>query len=218
MLVRPRAPLRRAPWRIAVAACAGSLLAGAPAMAPAAVPAAPASAAGSGAAFRLTPWPAHAATPDFALVDADGRTRTLEDYRGRVVLLFFGFVRCPDVCPAELFKLALVMKQLGPAAAQVQVLFVTLDPARDTRAVLKRYVTAFDRRFDGLTGSAAAIDRAAANFYVVYARVPTGTDYTIDHSASTFVIDRAGRLRLIGPSTAAVADYAHDLALLVAEP
>jgi len=200
-------------------------MAGAPAIARAVVSAAPAPASASvsaeaapGAAFRLTPWPAHAATPDFALVDADGRTRTLEDYRGQVVVLFFGFVRCPDVCPAELFKLALVMKQLGPAAAQVQVLFVTLDPTRDTRAVLKRYVTAFDPRFDGLTGSAAAIDRAAANFYVVYARVPTGGDYTIDHSASTFVIDRAGRLRLVGPSTAAVADYAHDLKLLVAEP
>jgi protein SCO1/2 len=198
-----------------VAACVGNLMAGASAVA-APAPAAPHSSVPT--AFRLMPWPSRAATPDFALIDTDGRMRTLEDYRGQVVVLFFGFARCPDVCPAELFKLALVMKQLGPAAARVQVLFVTLDPERDTRAVLKRYVTAFDNRFSGLTGSAAAIDRAAANFYVVYARVPTGTDYTIDHSASTFVVDRAGRLRLVGPPTAAVADYAHDLKLLVAEP
>jgi len=209
-----------------MAACVGHLMASASAVAaPTPEPAAPHAAMpavppepGSGAAFRLTPWPSRAATPDFALLDTDGRARTLADYRGKVVVLFFGFARCPDVCPAELFKLALVMKQLGPAAAQVQVLFVTLDPERDTRAVLQRYVTAFDHRFAGLTGSAAAIDRAAANFYVVYARVPTGTDYTIDHSASTFVIDRSGRLRLVAPPTAAVADYAHDLALLVAEP
>ncbi len=237
MSIVPRARLRWAAWRIARVACAGCLVAGAgcfvtgaaarptlstteaPASeAPrAAAPPAPAEAA-AGAAFRLTPWPPGAVTPDFALIDADGRSRTLEDYRGRVVVLFFGFVRCPDVCPAELFKLGLVMQQLGPAAADVQVLFVTLDPARDTRKVLKEYVRAFDSRFVGLTGSGPQIDRAAANFYVVYARVPMGKDYTIDHSASTFVIDRSGRLRLIAPPTATVADYAHDLKLLVAEP
>jgi protein SCO1/2 len=226
MFVVPHPRLRSAGRRVAAAACAASLVAGAAASPTdstespvSAVPsvAAPAE-PGPESAFRLTPWPPRAVTPDFALIDADGRPRTLADYRGRVVVLFFGFARCPDVCPAELFKLALVMKQLGPLAADVQVLFVTLDPQRDTRKVLKDYVSAFDSRFVGLTGSGPQIDLAAANFYVVYARVPTGTDYTIDHSASTFVIDRAGRLRLVGPSTAAVADYAHDIALLVAEP
>ena len=182
---------------------------------PAAAAAAPPSA--TGAAYRLTVWPPHAATPGFALVDAAGRSRTLADYRGRVVVLFFGFVHCPDVCPAELFKLGLVMKQLGPAAAHVQVLFVTLDPDRDTREVLKSYVTAFDPGFVGLTGSTAQIERAAGSFFVDYARVPAGTDYTIDHSTSTFVVDRAGRLRLVGTATAGVGDYSHDLALLIAE-
>jgi protein SCO1/2 len=97
------------------------------------------------------------------------------------------------------------------------VLFVTLDPVRDTRKVLKEYVTAFDPRFVGLTGTNAQIDRAAANFYVEYAKVPTGADYTIDHSTSTFVLDTAGRLRLVGTTGAAVADYAHDLKRLAAE-
>ena len=185
---------------------------------PAAVsPAVAAAPAAKPAGYRLAIWPSHAATPDFALVDAAGQARTLADYRGRVVVVFFGFVHCPDVCPAELFKLALAMKQLGPAAAHVQVLFVTLDPARDTRKVLQGYVTAFDPRFIGLTGSAAQIDRAAGNFFVEYARVPVGADYTIDHSTSAFVLDAAGRLRLVGTTGAGVADYAHDLGLLAVE-
>jgi protein SCO1/2 len=189
-----------------------------PAETPAAAsPAAATAPAAKPAGYRLAIWPPHAATPDFALVDAAGHARMLADYRGRVVVVFFGFVHCPDVCPAELFKLALAMKQLGPAAAHVQVLFVTLDPARDTRKVLKGYVTAFDPRFVGLTGSAAQIDRAARNFFVEYARVPVGADYTIDHSTSTFVLDAAGRLRLVGTPGAGVADYAHDLRLLAAE-
>jgi len=171
----------------------------------------------SASGYRLTAWPAHAQTPDFTLVDAAGHPRTLKDFRGRVVVIFFGFVHCPDACPAELFKLSLVMQQLGPQAEQVQVLFITLDPARDTRKVLKGYVTAFDSRFAGLTGSAAQIDQAARNFYVVYARVGSGADYTIDHSTSTFLIDATGRLRLIGATTTSVADYAHDLALLATE-
>jgi protein SCO1/2 len=173
--------------------------------------------AATGAAYRLTVWPPHAATPGFTLMDTTGRSRTLADYRGRVVVLFFGFVHCPDVCPAELFKLGLVMQQLGPAAARVQVLFVTLDPARDTREVLKGYVTAFDPRFVGLTGSTAQIERAAGSFFVEYARVPAGADYTIDHSTSTFIVDGAGRLRLVGAAAAGVGDYSHDLALLIAE-
>ncbi len=201
MSVIPRRPLR---WRAALAV--GALLVAAWSLSGAAP-----------AGYRLTVWPPHAATPDFALVDADGRARTLADYRGQVVVLFFGFVHCPDVCPAELFKLALVMKQLGSAATHVQVLFVTLDPVRDTRKVLKEYVTAFDPRFVGLTGTNAQIDRAAANFYVEYAKVPTGAGYTIDHSTSTFVLDTAGRLRLVGTTGAAVADYAHDLKRLAAE-
>jgi len=211
-----RRPLQsRVALRMAAMGCCVILLSGVSASTPGSASAPAADVAPGG--YRLTPWPPHAASPDFALVDTEGRARTLADYRGRVVVLFFGFVHCPDVCPAELFRLALVMKRLGSAAAHVQVLFVTLDPARDTRQVLKEYVSAFDARFVGLTGSDPQINRAAARFYVEYARVPTGADYTIDHSTSTFVLDAAGRLRLVAAAGAAVDDYAHDLALLAAE-
>jgi protein SCO1/2 len=167
--------------------------------------------------YRLALWPQHAASPNFKLVDFDGRPRTLADYRGRVLVIFFGFVRCPDACPAELFKLGLVMNQLGPTARHVQVLFVTLDPQRDTQALLKNYVTAFDPRFIGLSGTVTQIDQAASSFHVEYARVGVGADYTIDHSTSTFVLDATGRLRLVGAANTSIGDFAHDLAALAAE-
>ena len=167
--------------------------------------------------FRLAPWPRRGQQPDFRLVDADGRPRKLADYRGRVVVVLFGFVHCPDVCPAELFKLSVVMKKLGLTSDRVQVLFVTLDPERDTRTVLKGYVGAFDPRFVGLTGSTAEVAAAAEHFFVEYAKVGDGADYTIDHSTSTFVLDARGRLRLVGAMNASIEDYAHDLAALAAE-
>jgi protein SCO1/2 len=167
--------------------------------------------------YRLATWPAHAGSPNFALRDADDRARTLVDYRGRVVVVFFGFVHCPDVCPAELFKLASAMKQLGALANRVRVVFITLDPERDTREVLRSYVAAFDPRFIGLTGTPAQIDRAAGSFFVEYARVGSGSDYTIDHSSSTFVLDATGHLRLVGTAKTSTADYAHDLEALIAE-
>jgi protein SCO1/2 len=142
---------------------------------------------------------------------------TLNDYRGQVVVIYFGFMHCPDACPAELFKLALVMKQLGQIAAHVQVLFITLDPERDESASLKRYVSAFNPRFTGLTGTTAQVDQAASSFNVQYARVPLGDDYTIDHSNAVFVLDSGGRLRLIGAVNSPVADFVHDITALAAE-
>jgi protein SCO1/2 len=173
-------------------------------------PAAPA------AAFKLAAWPLHAVAPDFRLIDVDRRSRTLADYRGSVLVVFFGFMHCPDACPAELFKLALVMKRLGPLREHVRVLFITLDPQRDSGPKLKRYVTAFDPRFIGLTGTTAQIDAAAGSFAVEYAKVGTGPNYSIDHSTTTFVFDSGGRLRLVGSMSTSAADYAHDLALLAA--
>jgi protein SCO1/2 len=164
--------------------------------------------------YRLARWPQRAHSPEFRLVDFDGRPRTLADYRGRIVVIFFGFVRCPDACPAELFKLAQVMKQLGQLSEQVQVLFITLDPERDTPTLLKSYVTAFDPRFVGLRGTTAQIDQAATSFNVQYARVTVGTDYSIDHSTGTFVFDATGRLRLVGAIDTSVGDFAHDLTAL----
>jgi protein SCO1/2 len=167
--------------------------------------------------FRLAVWPQRAEPPALRLRDFDGRPRQLADYRGRVLVIFFGFVRCPDACPAELFKLALAMKRLGSLSEHLQVLFVTLDPERDTPQVLKSYVTAFDPRFVGLTGSTADIDRAATSFYVEYARVARGADYSIDHSTSSFVLDARGRLRLVGTLDTTVEDWVHDLNLVAAE-
>jgi protein SCO1/2 len=168
--------------------------------------------------YRLTVWPPHAESPQFNLKDPGGRPRSLADFRGRVVVVFFGFVHCPDACPTELFKLALVMKQLGAVGDRIQVLFITLDAERDTPAVLKSYVSAFDPRFVALTGTNLEIDAAAASFFVQYAKVGNGADYSIDHSTSTYVIDAAGRLRLIGGMKTTAGDYAHDLSLLAAAP
>jgi protein SCO1/2 len=165
--------------------------------------------------FRLSALPQRSSSPDFRLTDFNGRPRSLADYRGRVVVIFFAFIHCPDACPTELFKLAQVMKRLGPASDRVQVLVITLDPERDTPDLLKSYVTAFDPRFVGLTGTAEQIDSAAKNYYVVYVTAPTSNDYyAIDHSTSTYVIDAQGQRRLIGSMTTSVDDFVHDLKLL----
>jgi len=166
----------------------------------------------------LAVWPEGASSPTFDLLDTNGTPRTLRDYRGQIVVIFFGFMHCPDACPAGLFKLAQVTKQLGQGAVRVQVLFITLDPERDTPASLKRYVSAFNPRFVGLTGTSAQVDQAATNFNVQYARVPSGNDYTIDHSTGIFVFDGSGHLRLVGSAQSPVDAFVHDLTALAAEP
>jgi protein SCO1/2 len=134
----------------------------------------------------------------FSLIDHTGKPRSLADFKGKAVVLFFGYTHCPDVCPTTMADLAKVMKQLGPEAASVQVLFVTLDPKRDTAAVLSQYVPSFDPRFLGLYGDEAATKKVAKDFHVFF-EVRSGTSpdsYTLDHTAGTFVFDREGRLRL----------------------
>ncbi len=150
---------------------------------------------------------------DFSLVDQNGKPRTLADFHGKAVVLFFGYTQCPDVCPTTLAELAEAMKKLGPDASRVQVLFVTVDPDRDTPQVLKEYVPAFDPAFLGLTGDAAAIERTAKEFKVIYRKQPGATpgSYTMDHSAGTFIFDPQGRLRVYvgygqGPDV-----FAHDI-------
>jgi protein SCO1/2 len=135
---------------------------------------------------------------DFALTDHLGQPRTLADYRGKVVVVFFGFTQCPDVCPTTLSDLALARQKLGPAGQDLQVIFITVDPERDTQAVLAQYVPGFDPSFVGLYGSAAEIERTAREFKVFYQKVPgkTATSYTIDHTAGSYVFDRDGRVRL----------------------
>lgn len=129
-----------------------------------------------------------------ALVDHNGKPRTLQDFAGKAVVVFFGFTQCPDVCPTSLAELSQVMKQLGPDADRVQVLLVTVDPERDTPEILKQYVTTFDPRFLGLTGTPEQIKQAAASFKAYYAKVPTqdGANYTMDHTAAFYLFDGKG--------------------------
>lgn len=136
---------------------------------------------------------------DFHLTDHTGKPRTLADFRGKVVVVFFGYTHCPDVCPTTLSEMAAVMKRLGKDAARVQVLFVTLDPARDTPELLAQYVPSFYPTFLGLFGDEAATRETARNFKVFYQKQETGSKvgYTLDHAANTFVYDPAGRLRLL---------------------
>lgn len=150
-----------------------------------------------------------------ALPDPDGRTRTLEEFKGRLVLVFFGFAQCPDVCPTALTRAVEVRRLLGPDGDAVQVVFVTVDPARDTPGVLREYMAAFDPSFIGLRGDDAQTSAAAKAFRVVYMKVPTGGSYTMDHTAVTYVFDRAGRLRLAVPHAQSAADLADDLRKLL---
>ena len=150
---------------------------------------------------------------DFALHDVEGKPRTLADFRGKAVVVFFGYTQCPDVCPTTLAALAEAMKQLGPDADRVQVLFVTVDPDRDTPELLGKYVPAFDRRFLGLRGNAEETARTAKEFRILYQKQP-GTSpgsYTMDHSAGTFIFDPQGRLRLYVGLAQGPDVFAHDL-------
>ena len=150
---------------------------------------------------------------DFQLNDAAGNPRTLADYRGKAVVVFFGYTQCPDVCPTTLAELAEVMKKLGPDADRVQVLFVTVDPERDTPDLLSKYVPAFDPRFMGLYGDAAATARTAKEFKIIYQKQPGATpgSYTMDHSAGTYIFDPQGRLRLYVSYGQGPEVFAHDL-------
>ena len=154
---------------------------------------------------------------DFSLVDHNGTPRTLADYRGKAVVVFFGYTQCPDFCPTTLAELAEAMKRLGPDAERVQVLFVTVDPERDTPALLKNYVPAFDPRFIGLYGDADATARTAKEFKVVYQKRPGQTPgtYTMDHSAGTFIFDPNGKLRVYVGYGQGAEVFAHDIKALL---
>jgi protein SCO1/2 len=156
---------------------------------------------------------------ELSLTGHDGKLRTLADFRGKTVVLFFGFTHCPDICPTTLADMAAVMKQLGPEAARVQVLFVTVDPERDTPEVLAKYVAAFDARFIGLSGDAAATLRAAKEFKIFYDKRPGGApgSYTVDHSGQTYVLDAQGRLRLLVRHERIAQDLAQDVQTLLKE-
>ncbi|CAH0158347.1 SCO1 protein homolog [Massilia sp. Bi118] len=153
----------------------------------------------------------------FSLTDHTGKPRTLADYKGKVVVVFFGYTQCPDVCPTTMAEMAGVMQKLGPQADQVQVLFITLDPERDTQPLLASYVPAFDKRFVGLYGTPEQTAKTAKDFKVFYSKVP-GKDpgsYTIDHMAGSYVFDRDGRLRLFIRHGGGADAIVHDIKQLL---
>ena len=155
---------------------------------------------------------------DFDLADHHGQPRRLADFKGKVVVLFFGYTQCPDVCPTTLASMRDALKTLGNDAARVQVLFVTLDPARDTPELLAAYVPLFDPSFIGLRGDDATIAALAKDFKVFYVKQPgtTPDNYSIDHSTGSYAFDPQGRLRLLLRHGETPANVAADLKLLLA--
>jgi protein SCO1/2 len=154
---------------------------------------------------------------DFSLTDHTGSRRTLADYRGKLVVIFFGFTQCPDVCPTTLSDMAEVKKRLGKEGDAVQVIFITVDPDRDTPQLLAQYVPGFDSSFVGLRGNAEETTAVAKEFKVFYQKVPGRTDasYTIDHTAGSYVFDRNGKIRLFVRHGTAVDSLVADLKRLV---
>jgi protein SCO1/2 len=155
---------------------------------------------------------------DFALTDHTGKPRTMADFRGKAVVIFFGYTQCPDVCPTTMTGMAEAMKLLGGDAEKVQVLFVTVDPERDTPELLAQYVPVFNPSFLGLYADAEKTARTAQDFRVFYKKQPgsTPTTYTVDHSAGSYVYDPQGRLRLYIKHGEKPEVIAQDLKLLVA--
>jgi protein SCO1 len=151
------------------------------------------------------------------LADTSGRVRHLEDFRGKVVVVFFGFTHCPDVCPTTLADIATAVKSLGPEGERVQALFISVDPERDTPADLERYVKAFDPRFIALRGDPAATQRVAKDFKIFFEKRKQGDTYTVDHSSQSYVIDPQGRLRLLVRPDRLAADLPDDLRTLLRE-
>ncbi|MDR2626106.1 MAG: SCO family protein [Zoogloeaceae bacterium] len=153
----------------------------------------------------------------FEMTDIQGQTRSLADWRGKVVLVFFGYTHCPDACPSALYRFSQVMELLGQEAAQVQVLFVTLDPARDTPEVLRNYAPAFHPSFVGLYTSPERTPEMARAFHVVYRIAPGETPdrYSVDHSVGTYAYDPTGRLRLEIPHIATPEEIADDVRQLL---
>jgi protein SCO1 len=154
---------------------------------------------------------------DFRLADFNGRMRSLSDFRGKLVVVFFGYTQCPDVCPTTLTDMAEVKKRLGPDGDKLQVIFITLDPDRDTNEVLAQYVPGFDPSFLALRGTREETAAIAKDFKVFYQKVPgkTETSYTLDHTAGSYVFDREGRVRLFLRHAGGVEPIVADLQKLL---
>ncbi|MEY2625905.1 MAG: SCO1/SenC/PrrC family protein [Pseudomonadota bacterium] len=150
--------------------------------------------------------------------DTDGKIRRIDDFKGQVTLVFFGFTRCPDICPTTLMRLRQVRNAVGEDADKVQVLLVSVDPERDTADRLGAYVKSFDDSFIGLRPEPAELEKVVKAFHAIAVKVPTsGDDYTIDHSATIYVYDRKNQLRLIAQPTLEINLFAADLKRLTQE-
>ena len=155
----------------------------------------------------------------FVLPDFDGKPRTLADFKGKVTAVFFGYTQCPDACPTTMAELAGILKTLGPDAARVQVVFITVDPSRDSAALLKNYVTTFRPDFLALRGDEAQTRKLIKDFKLVVEKVPgrTADSYTIDHTAGSYVYDTQGHVRLFASQSLDPALLTDDIKTLLAE-
>jgi protein SCO1 len=167
-------------------------------------------------AFQLTDLTGADFGRNFQLTDHNGKPRTLDDFKGKVVAVFFGYTYCPDVCPTTMGEFALAMKELGKDAERVQVLFITVDPERDTPELLSKYVPAFHPSFLGLYGDAEATMRTAREFKIFFQKQKmAGGGYSMDHSAGTYIYDTSGRLRLFAAYGQGVQKMLHDIKILL---
>jgi len=154
---------------------------------------------------------------ELRLPDTQGHMRTLADFRGEVVGVYFGFLQCPDVCPTALSRAVEVKRLLGEDGKRFRIVFITVDPERDTPEVVRAYLDAFDPSFVGLVGSPEEVARTAKEFRVYYRKVPTGSSYTMDHTATTFVYNAHGKLRLAVPHSLSAEAFAADIRRILAE-
>jgi protein SCO1/2 len=177
-----------------------------------------AAAAGAGAPeLKAGTFSPPRAAPDFSLQGSDGQPLNLSRYRGKVVALGFGFTFCPSVCPTTLATLAQARRKLGSSAADVQVVYVTVDPERDNAARMKEYLAAFDPTFVGGTGTAERLATVRKDYGVFAEKKGQGKDYQVAHSSFTYLIDRSGSLRALMPYGQGPDDYVHDLRILLNE-
>jgi protein SCO1/2 len=155
----------------------------------------------------------------FSLPDFDGKTRTMADFQGKVTVVFFGYTQCPDACPTTMAELAGILKTLGPDAGRVQVVFISVDPSRDTPALLKNYVTNFRPDFLALHPDEAQVQQLVQDYKLIVQKVPgkTPDSYTIDHTAGTYIYDAQGRIRLFASQSLDAALLTDDLKTLLAQ-
>jgi len=176
-----------------------------------------AAAAASAPTFKAGVFDPPRQAPDFSLQGSNGQELRLSQYRGKVVLLAFGYSRCLSVCPITLHTFAQTLRQMGTAAAGVQVVYVTVDAQRDTPAKLKAFVGSFDPRIMGGTGTEKQLAQVRKDYGVSATRIPDGNSYMYDHSSSIYLIDRVGRIRALMPYGHTPDDFANDLRILLGE-